>query len=75
MRFDINEEVSIRVTGYQASPGYYDKTRIDPPIICFEIGASCGARGTYGIHLSPELARKLAEALMVESAKATGSGS
>lgn len=75
MLIQLNDQTALRVTGYPPSPGYYDKTCIMPAIVSFEIGASCGAKGTYGIHLSPDQARELAEVLIEESAKATGGAS
>jgi hypothetical protein len=71
----LNEQTIVRVAGYQAAPGYYDKNRIYPPVVVFELGASCGACGAYGIHLTPDQARGIAEMLIASADKATGAAS
>lgn len=71
----LNEQTVVRVVGYQAAPGYYDKNRINPPIVVFELGAASGARGAYSIHLTPDQARGIAEMLIASADKATGAAS
>jgi len=71
----LNEQTVVRVVGYQAAPGYYNKNRIDPPIVAFELGAASSARGAYSIHLTPNQARCIAEMLIASADKATGAAS
>lgn len=73
MRFTINEQTGIRVAGYPASgPDQPPGAKFESPVVALEIGASCGALGTYGIHLSPDQARALADLLTAEAVKAEG---
>lgn len=69
---EVNDQCIVQVRGYQESASTYRPGVIDPPCVTFEIGASCGARGTFGVHLSPENARLIGQALLDQAAKAEG---
>ena len=69
---EINEQCIVQVRGYPESPSQYRHGVNDPAVVAFEIGASCGARGTFGVHLSPERARTIGHSLIAQADKAEG---